>query len=102
MPSSRRRAPQLSAFVLAVMLLIPLTLSGHHHRAADATTKQSCAVCMVTSGYHAAPPSAALSLVAPIASGIVVAGPATRIATVAYRPFKAGRAPPTSPAARPA
>ena len=98
----RRRAPRLGAFVLALVLLIPLSLSGHHHRADDATPKQECALCMVTSACPAVSTAAAVTLVTPPPSGfLIVSAPAVACRSP-YQPFKAGRAPPTSLASRPA
>ncbi len=102
MPSSRRRASRLSGFVLALVLLIPLSLSGHHHRADDATAKQSCVVCMVTSACPAAQTTAGLTLAAPAAAGILAAPATALVGSATYRPFKAGRAPPLRFAPRPA
>jgi hypothetical protein len=85
-----------------LVLLIPLSLSGHHHRADDATPKQSCALCMVTSACPAVHSAAALTLVAPAASGIVAVPAPALAANGTYQPFKAGRAPPASLAPRPA
>lgn len=102
MSGSRRRTGRVGAFVLALILLIPLSLSGHHHRADDATAKQECAVCMVTSACPVVQSAATPTLVAPAASGIAVASAPTLACNGTHQPFKAGRAPPTALASRPA
>jgi len=78
------------------VLLIPLSLSGHHHRADDAAPKQHCSLCMVSSGCPALRTAAAPLLIPPAATGLVSASAPAAPACGTYQPFKAGRAPPTA------
>jgi hypothetical protein len=81
-----------AVFVIA-LTLVPLALSGHHHKALDAGASRSCAVCVAT--HHA--PGARLPLVprvAPVLHSFQL--PETRVVAPAhvFRPFRTGRAPP--------
>ncbi|MBI3783416.1 MAG: hypothetical protein HY270_08435 [Deltaproteobacteria bacterium] len=92
----RQQALQrVGAFCVAIILLVPVAFSGHRHSDDQRSGSDSCAVCAATA-HSPAVDSPAAPLLAPALRRLaavecfVAAPPAT------YRPFKAGRAPPSS------
>ena len=80
--------------LLAVLLLVPLVSSGHHH-AVDAPATGTCALCIVT---HHAPVVVAAPPLAPAPAALHLATIAEPPAPAVHRARSpiAGRAPPSS------
>ena len=84
---------RLGSLLGAALILVPLVLGGHRHRADLSGTSRACAICVAThhSPAAAAPP---LPQLAPALQRLAVASPQNETPVQTYRSFKAGRAPP--------
>jgi hypothetical protein len=85
---------RLRGLLLAVLVLVPLVVSGHHH-ATETASSGSCAICLVS---HHAPAAVTPAPAAFALAAVEVAAPlppATRPIERTHTPI-AGRAPPSS------
>ena len=92
----QRLLHQVGALSVAVILLIPLALSGHRHGADQRSSSDSCAVCAVTA-HSPAVDSTAVPVLVPTLQRLVTVDCVLAAPAATYQPFKAGRAPPSSP-----
>src|SRR5579862_48615 len=98
--SLSRRLPlrRCGTFLTVALIFAQLVLSGHQHIGQSRASEDACPACVAT--HHS--PAAIVPLlthVAVVFSRPAVIIPAYSAPTSAYRPFKAGRAPPLSSSA---
>lgn len=92
MRSVRNRvARRAGSFLVALLLLLPVLASGHHHDTARAP--DACPVCMVKSDSPAVT-AAPIPLLAPALHCFALAPTALAVPGVAYYPPQAARGPP--------
>jgi hypothetical protein len=90
---------RVGALFIIALTLVPVALSGHHHRITQSSTSDQCPICVATHHAPAASP-APLPRLAPIFHSFPLATTPVAAPAHAPRPFRNGRAPPLLFAAR--
>jgi hypothetical protein len=89
----RSVARGIGGFLAVAVVVASLLAGGHHHGADQTRPSDTCALCMVKSDSPAAA-AAPVPQLAPVLHTFAVVATAIAVPSVAYRPFKPGRAPP--------
>ncbi len=96
MRSMRRRGVRRAgSFLLALLLLVPLTLRGHRHDADRAAASRPCATCVATLHSPAVNP-AGPALASPVFQTLALAAAPAPPARRPERRQQSGRAPPAA------
>jgi 2-methylcitrate dehydratase PrpD len=83
------------AWVLTLLLLVPLALAGHHHGAEQSPANHSCATCTVAHAAFTRPPAPVVFAAVAIAPSSAALAPADVVAQLDQDDHH-GRAPPSS------